>query len=151
MSKAYTHPAFVPVNVGGHTERWYTFFMTDNNTYKTRLEEELALVTKELEGIGAKISDETGDWVAVPESHKTEADPNIVADTAEDWKARDAVLSDLEVRYRNINRALEKIEKGTFGTCEIGDEEIEADRLSANPAARTCKAHIEKENELPLQ
>ena len=38
--------------------------------------------------------------------------------------------------------ALERIEKGTYGICEVGNEEIEEDRLNANPAARTCKAHL---------
>lgn len=125
--------------------------MTDINTYKTKLEEELALVTKELESIGAKLSDETGDWVAVPEKPETAADPNVVADVAEDWTQRDAALSNLEVRYRNILRALKKIEDGTFGVCEISGEQIEEDRLGANPAARTCKAHIEDEERLPVQ
>ena len=37
---------------------------------------------------------------------------------------------------------------GTYGSCEISGEAIEVERLEANPAARTCKAHIEREAEL---
>ena len=36
-----------------------------------------------------------------------------------------------------------KIEDGSYGTCETGnDHPIEKERLDANPAARTCKAHM---------
>lgn len=125
--------------------------MSDTTQYKEKLEAELAVVTTELKGIGAKLSDETGDWVAVPEKLETAADPNVVADVAEDWTQKDAVLSELEVRYRNIKRALEKIEGDTYGVCEISGERIEEDRLAANPAARTCKAHIDEEKNLPIQ
>lgn len=125
--------------------------MIDTATYKTKLEEELALVTKELEGLGVMNPDGRGDWVATPEHSENAADPNVVADVAEDWGERNASLSTLEIRYRNITRALKKIEDGTFGVCEIGGEAIEGDRLDANPAARTCKAHLDDEESLPIQ
>jgi RNA polymerase-binding transcription factor DksA len=51
----------------------------------------------------------------------------------------------LEVRYNEIKSALKKIEEsapGAYGLCEVGGEQIEEDRLEANPAARTCKAHM---------
>ena len=44
---------------------------------------------------------------------------------------------------------LKKIEAGTFGVCEISGEPIEEDRLDANPAARTNKANINNEADLP--
>ena len=34
------------------------------------------------------------------------------------------------------------IAAGTYGTCEVSGEQIEEDRLEADPAARTCKAHM---------
>ena len=42
------------------------------------------------------------------------------------------------------------IEKGTYGICEISGQPIEAERLKANPAARTSQANQEKEAQLPL-
>ena len=93
---------------------------------------------------------ETGDWVAKPETIIGEADPNVTADTTEDWNERRALVAQLETRYNNITLALEKIKKGTYGICEISGEPIEADRLAANPAARTSKIHMARERELPL-
>ena len=71
------------------------------------------------------------------------ADLNDVADRTEEYDERRATLATLEGRYNDIRRAIKKIEDGTYGICEMGGEEIEEDRLEANPAARTCKAHME--------
>ena len=53
------------------------------------------------------------------------------------------MLKELEIRYNDIKDALDKIEKNKYGICEVSGEEIEEERLIANPAARTCKAHME--------
>ncbi len=121
----------------------------DTTAYKAKLDEALAQVTKDLHGIGVHNPENPKDWIATPELEEGEADPNIVADRAEEWGERAATLSELERRYNDINRALKKIDAGTYGICEIGGEEIEADRLEANPAARTCKQHINDEATLP--
>ncbi len=122
----------------------------DTAQYKSRLEEELAALTEELKSFGIHNPDVPEDWQAIPSSVDTStADPNVVADRVEDWDERRAEMSELETRYNNLTRALKKIDAGTFGTCEIGGEDIEADRLDANPAARTCKAHMNDEADLP--
>jgi RNA polymerase-binding transcription factor DksA len=79
-----------------------------------------------------------------------DSDSNNIADFGEEADERIATLAELETRYRNVVRALEKIEAGTFGLCEISGEPIEEARLNANPAARTCVAHREDEYDLPL-
>ncbi|MCI6988180.1 MAG: RNA polymerase-binding protein DksA [Campylobacter sp.] len=38
----------------------------------------------------------------------------------------------------NIQRALAKIQNGTYGICEMCEEEISPARLKANPSARLC-------------
>lgn len=125
--------------------------MVDTAQYKERLEQMLAELTEELQAIGVKNPDVAEDWTAIPEGVETgEADPNIGADRVEEWEERRATLSALETRYNNIRRALGKIANGTFGICELSGEEIEADRLDANPSARTCKAHLNNEADLPL-
>jgi RNA polymerase-binding transcription factor DksA len=48
-----------------------------------------------------------------------------------------------------VVHALGKIEAGTYGVCEVSGMDIEEDRLEANPAARTCKAHMAEEATLP--
>ena len=124
--------------------------MIDTAAYKDRLEQELGTITEDLKQLGIHNPQAKEDWIATPEDVCVqEADPNVGADRAEEWLERTATLGALETRYNSINRALEKIEGGTFGTCEICGVAIEEDRLDANPAARTCKAHINDEQDLP--
>lgn len=111
--------------------------------FKAKLEEELTKVEAELQSVG--VQDAQGDW----EGKETEldtmsavADPNEAADKQEEYVTNRAVNDTLEIRYREIQAALERIEKGTYGVCETSGEKIEEDRLEANPAARTCKAHM---------
>jgi len=118
--------------------------------FKTQLETELKQVTEELQRI-ATLNQETGDWVAVPDPTELDsADENVEADAVEEWNERRALMVQLETRYRNIVRALEKIEADTFGICEISGQPIEEERLRINPAARTNLANMDREKELPL-
>jgi RNA polymerase-binding transcription factor DksA len=57
-------------------------------------------------------------------------------------------VREITTHWSDIKRALENIEQGTYGICEVGGEEIEEDRLEANPSARTCKAHLSQERSL---
>ncbi len=124
--------------------------MIDNVKYKEELQAQLKTITNDLETI-AEYNEQTGDWVAKPEGAEVaEADPNVEADVVEDWNERRATLSQLETRYNNIKRALQKIEDGTYGVCEVSGEAIESERLAANPAARTCQKHMDEEANLSL-
>lgn len=115
----------------------------DTEYFKEKLEEELFLVEKELNEIGRKNPDNKNDWEAEPaDMNNDSADSNETADNIEEYEENTAVLKELETKYNDIKDALEKIEKGTYGICEISGEPIEEDRLIANPAARTCKAHM---------
>jgi RNA polymerase-binding transcription factor DksA len=118
--------------------------------YRTRLEAELIEVRNELKTIAAE-DPSTGDWVAIPVSEDLQtADENVEADAVEEWDTRRAILVQLEIRHLNIKHALQKITDGTYGICELSGETIEAERLQANPSARTNIANRERENELPL-
>ena len=117
---------------------------------KNQLLAALTAVTTELEQI-ASHNEETGDWEAIPDaSDLGNADVNIEADAFEDWATRRALVAALETRYRDLKRAIEKIEAGTYGICEISGEPIEPERLAVNPAARTNIANRDREPELPL-
>jgi len=114
-----------------------------------KLETELPLIVAELKTIAIH-NPETNDWVAVPVAKDLQvADINEEADAVEEWSQRRALMSQLETRYRNIVRALEKFSASTYGICEVSGKEIERERLEANPAARTNIAHIEEESSLP--
>ena len=121
--------------------------MTTRDSHKAALETLLKEVTLELSDLAVH-NPATDDWeVRVPES--SESDSDIQADAAESADEAVAELAALETQYRSITRALEKMNAGTYGICELGGEPIEEDRLAANPAARTCKAHMDAEYELP--
>ena len=51
-------------------------------------------------------------------------------------------MKKFETQLIDVKSALERIEDGSYGVCEISWEQIEEDRLEANPAARTCKEHM---------
>jgi len=124
--------------------------MTNHTPYKETLEIELAQITKDLQELGIHNPLIKEDWIATPgETMDGEPDENVLADKVEDWQERRATLSVLETRFNNINRALQKMKDGTFGTCEIGGEPIDPARLSVNPSARTCKNHMDNEAALP--
>lgn len=113
--------------------------------FKEKLDAELNQLTSDLEGLGVKNPEVKGDWVERADDLDTvSADPNDVADRTEEEGERRATLATLETRYNNVRLALDKIAKGTYGICEISGEEIEDDRLEANPAARTCKKHMDE-------
>ena len=116
----------------------------DHEHFKKKLEEEKALVEKELEKVGRKNPDSPSDWEAVAvEGSRAHADENLAADEIEEYDDNLAIVGTLESRYKDIKTSLEKIESGKYGICEVGGEEIEMDRLEANPSAKTCKAHME--------
>lgn len=114
----------------------------DIASYEASLREEFTRLENELETLGVR-DPKSGDW-QVTSSGESEitADPNERGDRFEEIEDRAAILNKLEAQYGDVKRALEKIEDGTYGYCEISGEPIEAGRLDANPAARTCVAHM---------
>lgn len=116
--------------------------MIDTTSHKARLEEEKARLEAELSTLGRRNPSNPADWEALPQEVGQESDPNDAADLIEGYEENTAILKDLEVRYNDVLEALAKIERGTYGICEVSGEEIESDRLEADPSARTCKAHM---------
>lgn len=119
--------------------------------FKQKLEAELAVVEKELRSIAVQNPHNPKDWEATEREMdvmSAAADSNEAADKQEEYAENRAITDELEVHYNAVKNALKKIEGGTYGACEVSGEPIEEDRLEANPAARTCKAHMEKEKEL---
>lgn len=116
--------------------------MTDTTHAKEAIATELGTLTETLKGLGILNPAVPSDWITITKSTH-EADQNDVADQHETYLTDRASLAELEARYNNLTLALGKIENDTYGTCEVCTEVIESDRLAANPAARTCKTHIE--------
>lgn len=121
----------------------------DTEHYKERLDEELLIITKQLQSLGIHNPKVPSDWIAIPQGGAVqEADENLSADIAEDWMETNAILATLETEYNNIVLALSKIEMGTYGICEINGETIEEERLNADPSARTCMEHLGEEEDI---
>lgn len=122
--------------------------MVDNiDHFKQKLEEEKALLEQEMATIGMQVPDHPGIWEARA-NVVSRADSNLQADRTEELEENTAMLDQLALRYANILRALKKIDDGTYGKDELDGEDIEHERLEANPAARTRIVNIEREGEL---
>lgn len=115
----------------------------DLNHYKSKLEEERTTLINELKSVAVHTeSKDKDDWEATPMTEVDSADSNNVADRISSYENNDAIVRDLENRLREVDHALIKIEDKAYGNCEVCNETIEEDRLEANPAARTCKKHL---------
>lgn len=109
---------------------------------KQKLQEEKTLLEQELGRLGIQ-DKETGDWGAsLHNDTEVVSDPVDLGDRDEDFARTANTLGELEIRYKDVLSALEKMDAGTYGMCEISGEPIEEDRLMANPAAKTCKSHM---------
>jgi RNA polymerase-binding transcription factor DksA len=114
----------------------------DIQHFKALLETEKEALEKQLQGIGEPVDAAGVDWQAVQEDKMDAADKEDVASSLENYENNESTLSVLESQLSEVKHALEKIEKGTYGICEVSGKEIELDRLEANPSARTSKEHM---------
>jgi RNA polymerase-binding transcription factor DksA len=97
---------------------------------RAQLEDERASLLRQLEELGA------GDkGMSYDENF---ADSGQVA--AEQGENR-MVVASLSDQLGDVERALAKLEKGTYGLCETCGKEIAEARLEAMPAARYCIDH----------
>lgn len=116
--------------------------MTNTGVYKEKLLAEKKSLEEELKDI-AIFNTEIGAWEATPDQELVgEIDDNDAADRFEDFEERSGMVATLSARLKDVEDALAKIEAGNYGICEVSGEPIETDRLDANPAARTNKAHM---------
>ena len=116
--------------------------MSNTATHKAKLLAEKATLEEELGSI-ALFNTETGTWEATPDQDMMgEIDDNDAADRFEDFESRSGMVTTLQARLTNVEKALQKIEAGTYGTCEVCNKKIEPNRLDAVPSAKTCKEHM---------
>jgi RNA polymerase-binding protein DksA len=95
---------------------------------KKELEQELGEVAKNEPGQG---------WEATSgEMEVDTADDNEVADKLEEYETNKGVIDKLQKQLSEVDAALERIENGTYGICEVTKKPIDRNRLEANPSAR---------------
>ncbi len=102
-----------------------------NDELKMKLEEELDTVVQELADLGHEDIDPTA------------TEPDELADRMEESEEHASETATLLARKKEITAAMARMAAGTYGFCEECGEKIENDRLEANPAAATCRLHME--------
>lgn len=118
------------------------------NHFKEKLLKEKERLVAELDTVGKRNPNDPEDWeLKSDEIDVMEADRNEAADRSEDTGDNASILNELELRYNRVKRALNKIEAGTYGRCEVSGEPISVERLEANPAALTTVEHESKLHE----
>ena len=111
---------------------------------RTTLENERATLQEELSSHGRAVPLSGGitDWEGSTGGLSgVESDPTDAADSIEELITNVPLVEKLEQRYKEIVSALARMDKGTYDTCEVCGTQISAERLRANPAARTCMQH----------
>ncbi len=110
--------------------------------FEKKLILEKAELEKELEGVGQRSPGMPGGWEATTGSMEVDsADENEVADKLEELEENTGIVNSLDKQLSEVNAALDRIKKGTYGICETCGKPIEADRLDANPSARNSIKH----------
>lgn len=114
----------------------------DIQKFKIKLVAEKSQLEEEMSGIGSKNPNNPGTWDASAATMEVDnADENEVADKLEEYEENTGILSQLENQLKEVNDALDRIEKGTYGLCEKCNQPIETERLEANPSARVSIKH----------
>lgn len=108
---------------------------------KQKLKKEKALIEKGLKGFAKKDEKLNGDWdTRYPKWDGGAGSSSLetMADEVEEYSTLLPIEHILELKLRNIDLALEKMEKGKYGTCEKCGKEIDENRLKVCPEARYC-------------
>ena len=111
---------------------------------KERLENEKKTLLEELK----KISIKDGENHYTAKEVLENSDVNDLEDQAmelADFDNNFTITTELQNQLNDVEDALEKIEKGGYGKCEVCGQGIEEKRLLVLPAARTCREHMEVE------
>jgi DnaK suppressor protein len=107
---------------------------------KETLEKEREKIIKQLKKFAEKDKKIRGNWKSKFPTDKQSNDgtEEAAADRVEEYSNVLGIEHSLELKLRNINLALDKIEKGKYGICEKCGKEISEDRLKVCPEARYC-------------
>ena len=117
----------------------------DLEYFKKKLLAEKAELEKDLGGLAQRNTKNPEIWEATSKDMKVDsADENEVADKLEELEENSGIVSQLDNQLIEVDAALERIEKGTYGISEKTGEPIDRARLEANPSARESIPHIKK-------
>ena len=113
----------------------------DSNHFKQKLEEERQRLEEELGKLGRRNPSNPNDWEpGFEELNAQESSQDEMADKFEEMEQVLDTQSTFENRLKEVNAALERIEKGTYGTCSICGNPVPEERLEADPTSN-CDQH----------
>lgn len=118
---------------------------------KKSLEEERARLVAELKTFATPDREIRGDWdtrfpaASEPAAAMSHSGEEEQADFREEYETEVAQEHSLELRLREVEAALERIRRGTFGQCRSCGQAISEERLAANPAAEYDMEHQPRE------
>ncbi len=104
---------------------------------KQNLEKEKSALEKELESFATEDKTIKGNW----DAKRLNAEDTDMEEKADEVEEYDNLLSlehSLELKLKDVNLAMEKMERGKYGICEKCGKEIEEERLLACPEAKLC-------------
>jgi RNA polymerase-binding transcription factor DksA len=112
------------------------------------LTKERQMLEANLEDLGAQDPEDRTNWDAkFPNMEEEKSGSSSIleegADEVEEFDRRIETESVQRDRYRDVLRALKKLDTEGYGLCESCGNEIPLERLRANPAARTDIEHAE--------
>lgn len=107
-------------------------------TYRARLIEERGRIEADLAGLDSEMID-----LGLSQQDEGGGAGNHIADDATDVMEQQrnlALIANLQDRMRDVVRSLERLDEGTYGTCERCQKPIAPERLEALPFATLCIA-----------
>ena len=106
---------------------------------KKKLEEDKESLQGTLQRFAKENDKLKGDWKTVyPDFNPNESGLEEEADEVEEYSTLLKVEHALEIKLKNINRALGKMKEGNYGLCEKCGEEIPYEKLSLVPETKIC-------------
>lgn len=105
----------------------------------TRLHEERA----SLRASASQLTDDMAALIAASRDSNADDEHDPEGQTiAYERSQLSAVTSQAQEHLREVDAAIDRVETGTYGVCEVCREPIDAARLEARPTARTCVHHV---------
>jgi RNA polymerase-binding transcription factor DksA len=104
---------------------------------KNILEIERVSLKKELGRFATEDKTQKYNW-EVKYPNREDGTKDEEADEAQEYDNLLSLDHSLEIKLRDVDIALEKIEKGNYGKCSDCGKEIEEERLKAAPEAKLC-------------
>jgi DnaK suppressor protein len=114
---------------------------------RQRLEQGRERLRQLRDSLTEEVPEDESERVAIVEISSDEHPADVGSEVFE--RSKDlSIIDDLDSQLADVERALRRIDEGSYGTCEACGGAIGRERLAARPAARFCledQARAERE------